>query len=498
MGSKYIRKHLMPSLMAGMFLFLSACQGTSRDVEGRIAKVGGTGSEGGVQGRVANDKDLQANLKSSNQVLPFLVALVPAFTKLGADKGTSWENYLKLKNWYMGSESLSEKFNGLISITRFDNDSGDQILAHQTQYEVFINSILFDKLAKEKQQSAMLKEFLISLYTMKHLDDAKLCALMKDVYSSTVKECAKHSASSVLDEAKEVSEELPLNGETSGIVSSEDFESRNTTASKQKPTKVLSPREKLIKDKSITGEDINDIQAAMTYLQNLDASNVDTQNVINKLKSLNFDTRIFDYKLGLTVAEGNKSAQTITVEERDMVVSQMKKASAKDLNCSFHGSKVEAKICSLSVESLTIDKAKAKMLSVKIDVDGKKLAEDTILLTDKDGLIQIGYYTDASSKVKYMLIPVASASLPQDQQKEKSLYRGYYIMANIGTAGLEFAGIYSAPGIVTSATAQENGKVLCKGAANFGEETPGIFVSITSKSLSEAFAKNMAPVAPCY
>lgn len=488
MGSKYIRKQLMPSLMAGLFLFLSACQGTSRDVEGRIAKVGGEGTGAQVLNRVKNDKELQDNQKSSKQILPFIEAVVPAFSKLGADKGTSWENYLKVKNWYLGTESLSAKFNGLLSITRYEGS--DDILAHQSLYEVFINSVLFEKLTKEKQQNAILEEFLISLFTLKHLEDAQLCALVKEINASAVKECAKHA-----DGSRAVSEDLEAVAESK---TNTPPRARNSAKTADKETTTTkNPRDKMIQGKSVLGNDMKDIMAAAAYLKELDASNVDTQNVINTLKSLHFDVRIFDYKLGMTVAEGNKSSQTITVEERNLIVSQMKTAAEKDLNCSFHGSKAKSQICGFSVESLTDEKAKGKMLSLKIEVEGKKAAEDTILLSDKDGVIQVGYYTDATTKVKYMLIPVATASLPKDQQKENSLYRGYYIMATIGKAGLEFAGVYSAPGIVTSTTVQDD-KVTCVGAANFTEETPGIFVSVTSNSIGEAFMKNMAPQAPCY
>lgn len=486
MGSRYIRKHLMPSLMAGLFLFLSACQGTSQDVQGRIAKVGGPEAGTGLEGRVKNDKELQANQKTSNQLLPFLVESVPAFSQLGTDKGTSWGNYLKVKNWYMGPESLSAKFNGLFSITRFED--GDKILAHQSKYEVFIDSLLFEKLTKEKQNSTILEEFLISLFTLKHLDDAELCALMKEVNANSVQECEKHG-----DGARPAAEE------ESEAVSSADLESRSANKEKEKQTQTVGARQKLIKDKSVLADDMKDILAAAEYLKGLDASNVDTQNVINKLRSLHFDTRIFDYKLGTTVVEGNKSSQTITVEERNLVVSQMKKATEKELSCSFHGSKEALKKCKLSIESLNEEKATNKMVSVKIEADGKKLAEDTILLTDKDGLIRVAYYTDAVSKTKYMLIPVATASLPQEKQKEDSVYRGYYIMATLGGAeGLQFAGMYSAPGIVTSATVDESGKTTCSGSANFGEETPGIFISTEPATLAEKFMQNMSPQAPCY
>lgn len=472
MDSKRRYLHLIPSAMVVTSLILSACQETSHQVTPRVA----SGNKGGVRTesmaeRNKMTKDQQRYVVNPTDLAAYKTHLAAIFDSMSEDALTPWSALFKLKVWVVGPVDLKKDASSSVSITY--SETSKQPMARQTQYQVWFDSRVMEKMNDKDKAEYLLGEFLTSLYTFKSLSNNELCGLVKEVYPGS--ECAL-SVSKGTEEEKMVQRAKAIK-------------------------KTLTPT---AYRKALTQEDYNNIRLVKSYILQQSGS-LRHADLIVKMTENGFDERIFSLKL--KTASEVKDPSVLDSETIESLFAQAKALDKTQADCHYLQSATKG-ACDIAaqrtLEEIPGSEVKQALLSLTVKESEAKesLLSETVYQVSK---IKIAKYTDVATKEEFFLVPLTSVSM--SERVVGASYRTNYLLAVKTVVNkseiFKLAGVLSVPGVVTKVTQDESkGKVLCEGslAALKDKSTDVVLIAKSDKYLGslKEILKGLNPVPPCW
>lgn len=438
MTMKTLYKHLAPALVASSLLILAACQGSSQDVESRIAKVGQ--KEGsGVLAKVKADNELQALKIDPTTLEIYKTSLKSIFYTLGEGSESSWEKLFKLKNWYMGPAKAVAKIPAPISGTL--DELGSDYVIQQSEGDVFIDKELFEKLKDEKKTEGLLVEFLKSLYTIRSATDAELCQIMKETFEATCPESAK-----VLEGD---TEELADGAKKADSLKKTNF---NQVISQQADAKIKAVAQLILKQ----------------------GASVKAKEVLELMKTNGFNMKIFDYKLELEANETQSVESSSGSDDPDAkpeklevskelfhtLIPQIQAATTHPLKCLFSvEDQKEAVPCSLSLSDKSGGNTQLAQFGVNLKFEDKQIESTSIFSTTAAAVSYKEYVTSEEAYAVFFVYNSKLLDPTVDVQYRSTFLLAKRTLVN-GVAGLELVAMISVPGTITKVSED---KKSCEG-----------------------------------
>lgn len=279
MASKRKYLHLIPSFVVATSLILSACKDNGQSTV-RVAGAGGNSkaTESDVNGRQKLSPSQEGMKQSPEQIVSILAGLFDT-----SSKEFPLSTLVQLKTWVAGAMDVQkESVTGIISETY--SKETRQLQARQTQKLILINDPLLKRqmnvtdAEKTAQKEIYLKEFLISLYSLRNFSDDQLCTYVKSLFKEA--QCA----SKVSDE-QNIPDENVLAARTAGKNKNEIVPSSTPTTTAQ--TVVNQP---------MTQADYNNVDKVETEILSK-GSSLSSQDLLALMDKSNFDLRIFKFQI---------------------------------------------------------------------------------------------------------------------------------------------------------------------------------------------------------
>jgi hypothetical protein len=174
------------------------------------------------------------------------------------------------------------------------------------------------------------------------------------------------------------------------------------------------------------------------------------------------------------------------------LLKQMEAAADKDFSCTVPGTK-ESAPCKLSLKDSGKKAANYTVVSFDLKSGEKSLASDSIFLMKSDRAATKSF-TDTSSGLKYVVVPLDSVALAAEKQVVGQAYRGEFVLASIQADGFKFVGIYSSSAVIDTATVKDGAELpVCAGAV----ENAGVVATLTATTFGPEMSK-LIPATPCY
>ena len=135
----------------------------------------GTGDSGGGNG--VDGLVFESYTVDPSKLPAYTKYLKPFFDRLNSTnpKGSGFEKALKFRTWYLAPIELEKIDDGVLGISF--SKSNTQQLAIQTQKEIWINKVYFEKMDEKSQAELILHEMIMSLYFLKHMKMTDFCKL---------------------------------------------------------------------------------------------------------------------------------------------------------------------------------------------------------------------------------------------------------------------------------------------------------------------------------
>ncbi|MBV2168300.1 MAG: hypothetical protein KUL82_06295 [Bdellovibrio sp.] len=471
MDSKRRYLHLIPSALVVTSLILSACQETSHQVTPRVA----SGNKGvrteSMAERNKLSKDQQRYVINPTELASYKNHLAAIFDSMSEDALTPWSALFKLKVWVLGPVDLKKEASSSVAITY--SEVSTQPMARQTQYQVWFDSRVFEKLNDKDKAESILEGFLTSLYTFKNLSNNELCDLVKEAHPGS--ECTL-SISKGADDEKMV----------------------------QKAKAVKRTLTPTVYRKALVQEDYNNIRRVKAYILQ-QGGNLRHADLIVKMTESGFDERVFSLKMK-TAGEA-KDPSIMEGEAIESLFAQAKALDKTQAICHYLQSATQAG-CEVAAQRTREEVPGSGIQQVLLSLTVKESEVKDVLLSEvvyQVPKIKVAKYSDLATKEEFFLVPLTGVSM--NERVVGASYRMNYLLAVKAvvnkTEVIKLEGVLSVPGIVTKVTQDESkGKVLCEGAmATLKDKSTDVVVIAKSDkylgSLKEIM-KGLSPIPPCW
>lgn len=464
--------HLTTALMVSASLVLSACQETSRKASVRAAGKGtGAPVTESVSSKAAVAKKYSKNIKDPRTLAAYNAHLSEIFKALEKSGQVPWSNLFSLKNWIFGGADIK-------MITSFISEEYEvrhqQAVVRQTQFEVFVDDKAFATIASEEQAKLILRQYLMSLYSLRSLSGQELCTLAKQSLTST--ECQAIAQAPTPEQAAAARVEA--------------------SKSKTKVTKTVPAV-----NRKIERADENRVDRVLALMMQK-GTQLTEADLLKELTDAGFDMRLFSFKLGK--ASEVKNHLKMTDAQTESLFKEVVQLHGKETTCFSLRLDGNSK-CQVSVERSDLFKVPGHAGYRLISLAAKEVEAESALMTEVfyelngQDIVEVMN----SKNEKLQLLPLMSKGLEKPEVGTK--YRlNYLVLKKSETEGktnFGLSGVLSIPGIIKKVTVVD-GKATCEGALAEGKDKAQDIILVASddklvSSLKEVTAKSQ-PTAPCW